>query len=175
LESRSSEAHWLRAAAAGSLDALGRLYEAHSDAVYTVAFRVLGSRAEAEDVLQDVFVALPRALRSYQEQGRFAAWLKRLTVRTALLRLRAAQRRREANLQEGTLNAPAANPDTQIEWLAMEKALRALPTSLRTVFVLRELEGYSHAEIAGLLGISAGAAMTRLSRAWRQLRKELAP
>jgi RNA polymerase sigma-70 factor (ECF subfamily) len=172
---RLSEAELLRAVSAGSLDALGELYRAHADAVITLAFRMTGSRAEAEDVLQDVFVALPRALRGYHEQGRFAAWLKRTTVRTVLMRMRAAERRRETNLQEHLHDVPAASADRPVEWIALETALCALPSSLRAVFVLKELEGYSHAEIAELLDISPAAAMTRLSRAWHQLRKELAP
>jgi RNA polymerase sigma-70 factor, ECF subfamily len=153
----------------GSLDGLGELYRRHSRAVYAVALRLLGSREEAEDVLQDVFVGLPRALRSYREQGRFEAWLKRLAVRTALMRLRSRRRRREdafdAAPERGT---PEMNT---VDRIAAERAIAALPDNLRVVFVLREVEGYTHTEIAGMLGISAINSATRLSRAWTMLRK----
>jgi RNA polymerase sigma-70 factor, ECF subfamily len=164
------------AARAGRLDAVGELYRRHADEVYALAVRILGSADDAEDVLQDVFVGLPRALRGYREQGRFSAWLKRVTVRVALMRLRASRRKRETSLtaladpaETGT--AAAAHP---IDRVALERALARLPDKLRLVFVLKEIEGYGHAEIAGTLGISTGASMTRLSRAWDALRKEAA-
>jgi RNA polymerase sigma-70 factor (ECF subfamily) len=127
---------------------------------------------DAEDVLQDVFVALPRALRSYREQGQFPAWLKRIATRTALLRLRVVQQRRETDLDMAT-PMTYARADRPVEWIAMERALLRLAPTLRAVFVLKEIEGYSHAEIAELLGIRVGASMTRLSRAWQELRREL--
>jgi RNA polymerase sigma-70 factor (ECF subfamily) len=166
-----SEKAAVRAAAAGSVDAIGRLYQLHASAVFTLAYRMTGSRADAEDVLQDVFVGLSAALRSYREQGRFVSWLKRVTVRTALMRMRTDRRRREVSLTDADAEPAATRP---VEWIAVENAVLRLPAALRTVFVLKELEGYSHPEIAELLEITPGAAMTRLSRAWQQLRKELA-
>lgn len=165
----------------GSRAALGALYRAHAERVFTLAYRITGSRDEAEDVLQDVFVGLPRALSSYDERGRFDSWLKRVTARAALMRLRAQRRKREETLDEpaadaaisrGAIDASAAAGHV-IDRLAMERALARLPQTLRTVFLLREVEGYAHDEIAELLGISAGASATRLSRAWSLLRKEL--
>jgi RNA polymerase sigma-70 factor (ECF subfamily) len=91
----------------------------------------------------------------------------------ALMRVRATQRRRETPLDD-TLPSAQMSGDRPVEWIALEAALHKLPPTLRAVFALKELEGYSHAEIAELLDISTGAAMTRLSRAWQILRKELA-
>lgn len=164
------------AARSGSRAALAALYRDHADRVFTVAFRITGSRDDAEDVLQDVFVGLARALESYEERGRFASWLNRLTVRTSLMKLRAAQRRREqplGELEEGAAHAPARADG--VERVALRRALARLPAAMRVVFMLREVEGHSHDEIAELLGISAGASATRLSRAWSLLRKELMP
>src|SRR4051812_9048130 len=101
------------AAASGSLPALGGLYEAHSGRVFSIAYRLTASRHDAEDILQDVFVGLPRALRGYTEQGRFEQWLGRLATRTALMHLRAHRRKREDELDELThteLAAPSADP-----------------------------------------------------------------
>lgn len=166
----------------GSREALGELYRAHSDAVFTLAYRLTGSREDAEDVLQDVFVGLQQALGSYSERGRFESWLKRVTARTALMRMRAQRRKREDRLEplaEGTIaGAPRIDPgaasSSAVDRLAMQTALARLPHTLRAVFLLREVEGYAHDEIADLLDISAGASATRLSRAWSLLRKELA-
>jgi RNA polymerase sigma-70 factor, ECF subfamily len=161
----------LRAAQAGSLDALGELYRTHSRLVHAAAWRLLGSREDAEDVLQDVFVGLPRALRSYREQGRFAAWLRQLAVRTALMRLRSQKRKREEPLEAAGEGRHRAEQHP-VDRIAAERAIASLPDSLRVVFILKEVEGYTHAEIAGMLDISAINSATRLSRAWSLLRRE---
>jgi RNA polymerase sigma-70 factor, ECF subfamily len=115
---------------------------------------------------------LPRALRSYREQGRFEAWLKRLAVRTALMRIRSQGRRRESSLDDvaPAMSAGGAHP---VDRLAARRAIAALPDTLRSVFILREVEGYSHAEIAEMLGITPVTSATRLSRAWSALRREM--
>lgn len=166
------DAALLRAAAAGSLEALGALYARHADAVYGVALRLTGSPVEAEDVLQDVFVGLPRALRAYAEHGRFEAWLRQVAARVALMRLRARRRRREAPLDALPPRADAGRAPNPGARLDLERLLDRLPERLRTVFVLKEIEGYGHAEIAELLGITPGNSAARLSRAWARLRKE---
>jgi RNA polymerase sigma factor (sigma-70 family) len=153
----------------GSLDALGRAYARHAAAVYAAAYRILGVRADAEDVLQDVFVGLARALAGYQERGRLEAWLRRVAVRAALMRLRARGRRRETPFAD--LHEPAEHAaDGTLDRVALQAALRTLPEKLRIVFVLKEMEGYSHDEVAALLGISAGTSAVRLFRAWKLLR-----
>lgn len=161
---------------AGSTDALGELYRIHAEMVYGLAYRTTGSREEAEEVLQDVFVGLSRALRNYREQGRFESWLKRLVVRTALMRMRSVRRKREVPLE-----ARIEEPETSVahvrplDRIMVQRALERLPDSLRVVFVLKEIEGFSHADIARMLGISSGNSATRLSRAWALLRKEARP
>jgi RNA polymerase sigma-70 factor, ECF subfamily len=158
----------------GSTDALGELYRRHAQVVHAVAWRLLESRHDAEDVLQDVFVGLPRALRSYREQDRFEAWLKRLAVRMALARLRTRRRKREDSLEvaaDASVHAAHAVPHP-VDRIAAQRAIARLPEPLRSVFILREVEGYSHGEIAELLSITAGSSATRLSRAWTMLRGE---
>lgn len=152
----------------GSLDALGTLYRAHAAPLFGAAYRILGARQDAEDVVQDVFVGLPRALAGYQDRGRLDAWLRRVTVRTALMRLRADDRRREDRFDDlPDLPAPAADTLDQV---ALQRRLRLLPDTLRIVFVLKEIEGYSHDEIGALLDIAPGTSAVRLSRAWKHLR-----
>lgn len=169
----SDDHELLAAARTGASDAVGELYRRHANGVYALAYRILGSPDEAEDVLQDVFVGLPRALAGYRERGRLEAWLRRVTVRTALMRMRSARRKREAPLEEAAW-APSPSATHPVDRIALERAMHRLPENLRAVFVLKEIEGYAHAEIGALLGITAASSAMRLSRAWSLLRKEAA-
>src|SRR5881628_1530907 len=85
-------------ARAGSPDALATLYLEHGAALFRLAYRLVGGREDAEDVVHDVFVGLPEALRRYEERGRLGSWLKRVVARVALMRLRQVGRRREVSL-----------------------------------------------------------------------------
>src|SRR5688572_33052313 len=122
----------------GTVLELEALYRQYADGVYTLAYRITGSREDAEDVLQDLFVGLPRALASYREQGRFESWLKRIAARLALMRLRTTHRRREVSLLE--LSDPPVREADPIHAIALERAIQSLPEPLRVVFVLREVE-----------------------------------
>ncbi|HMC54332.1 MAG TPA: sigma-70 family RNA polymerase sigma factor [Gemmatimonadaceae bacterium] len=146
-------------------DAIADLYRRHAGALMAVAYRLLLSRADAEDVVHDLFVGLPEALHKYEERGSMEHWLRKITVRLALGRLRA---RREVMLD--TVPEPVAITRDPVARVAMERALSALSPSLRAVLVLREIEGFSHAEIATMLGISVAASEVRLHRALRQMR-----
>src|SRR5881409_3220760 len=165
-----SPASLIAEARGGSPDALSALYLEHGAALFRLAYRIVGAREDAEDVVHDVFVGLPEALGRYEERGRFANWLKRVTARVALMRLRARTRRREVGI-EATL--PTVAPPFDSATVALRAAVDALPDPLRAVLVLKEIEGYSHAEVGELLGISAGASRVRLNRAMRRLRKTL--
>jgi len=157
-------------ARAGSPAALAALYREHGAALYRLAYRLTGTPQDAEDVVHDVFVGLPDALERYEERGSFIGWLKRVTARVALMRLRSVKRRREVAL-EATLPSVDGPPDAA--GTALRVAVDALPNPLRSVLVLKEIEGYSHAEVGELLGISTGASRVRLNRAMRLLRKTL--
>src|SRR5262249_45492658 len=137
-----------------------------------VAYRLLQSRADAEDVVHDVFVGLPEALRRYEERGALGAWLRKVTARVALMRLRADSARRTEPLEETSMHATVKTPE---DALTLERALQRLSPSLRSVLVLKEIEGFSHAEIAELLDISVSASEVRLHRALRTLRALLNP
>lgn len=154
-----------------SAPALERLYREFAPALYRLAYRLTSSREDAEDTVHDVFVGLPETLRGYKEQGRLGAWLRRVTARVALMRLRSGRRRREVMLHGDVplAAAPPGGPDAA----GLHTALAALPDSLRHVVVLKEIEGYSHGEIADMLGISRVASRVRLMRALRQLRAML--
>lgn len=156
-------------AAAGDREALGELYRRHAPRLTALALRLLRSSPDAEDVVQDLFVALPAALGGYRDEGRFEGWLSRVTANLALKRLRSGLRRREDELSPDA--GETALPDP--EQLSVLRAVDALPDTLRVVVLLKFVEGFSHAEIAELLGIGRGTSEVRLFRAIRQLRKSL--
>ncbi|HEX7049222.1 MAG TPA: sigma-70 family RNA polymerase sigma factor [Longimicrobiales bacterium] len=162
------DAELVRRARAGSVDALAELYARHADAVYDAALRLLAAPADAEDVLQDVFVGLVDALEKYEERGAFGAWIRRVAVRRALMGLRRERRRVDA--PTAVLKTPVPDPTRRI---TAREAVAALPDSLRVVFVLKEVEGYSHAEIGAQLGITPRASALRLHRAWKVLRNRV--
>jgi RNA polymerase sigma-70 factor, ECF subfamily len=166
----------LAALRAGQPDAIALCYEAHASALLALAYRLTGSRDDAEDIVHDVFVGLPQALRHYEERGQFGAWLKRITARTAMMQQRRARNRRETprdvdvfpSMEDADEDAQRATVRSRVA-----DALNRLSPALRTVFVLKMVEERTHAEIAALLGISAGTSEVRLSRAVAQLRSLL--
>ena len=162
----------MAAVAEGSSSALATLYDRFGESAHRIAYRITGSVADAEDVVQDVFIGLPDAARRYDEQGRLAGWLKTLVVRTALLRLRRRSAYDRALFDYVSAEWITRKPDP-MDLLAMRAALKAMPEKLRVVFSLKEVEGYEHAEIADLLAISVAASRVRLHRAWIFLRSRM--
>lgn len=168
-----------RRARAGAPDALATLYGRYAASLLATAHWLTGSLNIAEDVVRDVFTGLPTALGKYDGAHPFEDWLKRLTARVALMRVRhrAWSRRRFPRLRV-TRGQPAFrpaeravdgwNPDESIDPGDLQEALLHLPTPLRFVFVLRQIEGYTNEEISQLMGVSAAVAEVRFHRA-RQL------
>ena len=154
---------------AGDMAALGELFAAHGDLVYRTAVRLTGGTADAEDVTQELFVRLPAALRGFTGgRASFVGWIRRVAVREALMHLRSGRRRREVSVDG--VAALVAREDHALDRLSIERALARLSDEHRTVFLLKEVEGFAHTEIAELLGISVANSEVRLHRARRQLR-----
>ncbi len=158
---------------AGKTDALAQAYDLYAPTVYQIGYRLLGEAADAEDLVQDVFVGLSRAVRTFEGRGTFDGWLRRVATRTALMKLRQHQVRRRILWRERARITRFETEAPMAERLDLEEALRHLDPSLRAVFVLKDMEGHTHEEIAELLGISVGAARVRLHRARRKLRQYL--
>src|SRR2546427_7217736 len=135
------------AARRGAPPALAALYRAHGAAVFRLAYRLTGTREDAEDVVHDVFVGLPGALLRYEERGRLESWLKRVAARVALMRLRQRGRRREVALE-----AVAGQPSPQAPrgGAAPQEALPAPPPALRSGVALQKMEGDSPTAVAAL-------------------------
>src|ERR1051325_1454035 len=119
---------------AGDGAALGELYARTGGSLVSLARRLTGSREDAEDVLHDVFLGLPEALQHYQERGQLEAWVRRVTARVPLMRIRSIRRRREADVPPD-IGSRAVNHDN----LALEHAVDELPDALRFVVVLKTL------------------------------------
>lgn len=159
--------------AAGDPEAVAELYDRYAEDIYRIGIQLTGHPADAEDMVHEVFVGLPSAVRTYEGRGPFEAWLKRVATRAALMKLRQRKRTREVSLRPAHLLSPFAPEPVLVDRLDLQTAIDALEPEHRIVFVLSEVEGYSHAEIARFLGISVGASKTRLYRARRQLRSFL--
>lgn len=155
----------------GSPDAPQRLYECSHERVYRLLVRMVG-REDAEDVLQQVFLQVFRTLGQFGGQSRFETWLYRVSVNESLQHLRKQQRRRRwVSLESDVMDG---QPDQEREFdhkELMEHALARLEPELRSLFLLREMEKQSYAEIAEAVQIPEGTVASRLSRA-RQLLKQ---
>lgn len=160
-----------QAAAGGDGEAFSALLARHYDALFRMAFRLTGSRAEAEDLTQDICAALPARLASFQGRAKFTTWLWRVTVNAAHdRRRRAATRARHAEgWGDWEQNRRAENDETAeaLGWLT--QAMRALPDDLRDTLAL-VLDDMTHAEAAQVLDISEGTVSWRLSEARKHLR-----
>jgi RNA polymerase sigma-70 factor (ECF subfamily) len=160
----------------GDRQAARALYDRHATRVYRLAFRLAGDADLAADLTQDVFVRAFRELGKFRGESAFGTWLHRVAVTTCLNGLRKVKRlrTREVTLElaEGEAHeAAAVSPEVQE---AVAAAIEALPESLRIVLVMYSLEGYSHAEIAGALGIAEGTSRSRVFEARAQLKTRLA-
>lgn len=166
------ETQSIRRLQSGDFSAIDELYALHAASLLRLSSRLCGSRHDAEDVVHDVFVALPHALRRYEHKGQFGAWLRTLVINRVTDRARTVTRRRERSLDAALDRQAPPALDEAID-AALEAAIAALPESLRMVFVLRAVEDCSHAEIGRMLGIRPGTSEVRYWRAIRQLRRVL--
>ncbi len=174
---RAAERRLVREAQQGDLLAFERLYRDNARKVFGLCFRMSSDPALAEELTQEVFVRAWRKLGSFRGDSAFSSWLYPLTVNVALSERR-SRRRRDARIVatedpaslERAPRAPA--PETGFD---LEKAMAALPPGARAVFVLHDVEGRTHVEIARLLGLATGTSKAQLFRARRLLREALAP
>jgi RNA polymerase sigma-70 factor (ECF subfamily) len=172
MKARPADAALVEQAIAGAPEALAALYDEYGQRLFGVAYRVTRSPEDAADIVQDVFVGLPEALRNYRETGNLGWWLTRVTTLTALLTERRQKRMREVHAMASHSMSTVAKPHAAVDRIALDNALEQVPPEFRTVFLLKEVDGYTHTEIAELLGITRGASQMRLYRA-RQMLMEL--
>jgi RNA polymerase sigma-70 factor (ECF subfamily) len=167
----------VRRAQQGDVEAFASLYRAHGPAVFSLVRRMLGDERAARDLVQDVFVRAWERLASFRGDSAFGTWLHRLAANLVVETLRAARRDVLRFTDDAADTTPATRSDTDAidARLDLDAALVGLAAGARAVFVLHDLEGYSHEEIAQMTGIAAGTARAQLWRARRHLMKRLDP
>lgn len=152
-----------------------RLFDDHVDRIYRLAYRMTGRPSLAEECTQEAFVRAFDRLGQFREDAAFGTWLHSIAVSVVHTRMRREKRigEREQSLEDGptlSLDAPDPEPDLRRD---LERAIDGLEEGRRTVFVMHEIEGYTHAEISDALGVAEGTSKARLSRARRELREHL--
>jgi len=160
-------------AAGGDVRAFARLYGAHSARIFNLARRMTTNES-AVDLTQDIFLRAWEKLGTFRGESAFGTWLHRLAVNVILAR-RAALRTEQSRFsdEEGVLDGVPAKPGRAELGMDFEKAVEHLPEGAKTVFVLYDVEGYQHEEIATMLGISSGTSKAQLHRARMILRRYL--
>lgn len=165
-----------QAAAAGDLSAFEELYRRHFRRVYSLCLRMTANPEEAEDLTQDTFIQLHKKIGSFRGDSAFTTWLHRMTVNQVLMHFRRRKSRPEyttgdgetpVQIVQGTENQ---NRMPVVDKIVLENAIAKLSPGYRTVFVLHDVEGHEHNEIAGMLGISEGTSKSQLHKARLKLR-----
>jgi len=160
-------------AAAGDVRAFERLYTSHLPRVHGLVRRMAGGR-DTDELTQDVFVRVWQKLGSFRGESAFGTWLHRLAVNVVIERFRTEATRRQRMFDgEGALDTIASPRRSGDLAMDFDTALEKLPDGAREIFVLHDVEGYKHHEIATLLGISAGTSKAQLHRARMMLRRHL--
>ncbi len=173
IQSPEEEGRDVALAAGGDDKAFERLYRRHHGRVYSLALRMVGI-VWAEDLTQEVFVRAWTKLGSFQGRAAFGTWLHRLAVNLILSRRRTLSRREKRHSGDpGLMDRLAARGGDPGLGLDFEGAIQRLPEGARQVFVLFDVEGYPHGEIAELMGISQGTSKSQLHRARMMMREYL--
>jgi len=172
-EALAQEAADVASAASGDMAAFQRLYELHVGRVFSLACRMVGSD-EAQELTQDVFVRTWLKIGTFRGESAFGSWLYRLAINVmyAHQRKQAKERQRQA-ANEIPLQMASARRDQAEIRLDFDVAIERLPDGARQIFVLHDVEGYKHREIADLIGITAGTSKSQLHRARMLLREQL--
>jgi RNA polymerase sigma-70 factor (ECF subfamily) len=166
-------------AQAGDRSAFGLLVHRHQDRAYSIALRLLRHQEDAQDAVQQAFLAAWQKRHTYHPRGRFRTWLYRIVTNVCIDTYRRQQRRQQA--PDSTLStlaaphSPASDYERRECYAAFEAALARLPVEARTVLVLCYLDGFSYAEVARIRGITVHTVKSQLRRAKALLRQHLTP
>jgi len=177
-----NEAELIERAKQGDAQAFQALYDKHKRRVYSLCLRMTANTAEAEDLTQEAFLQLYRKIATFRGESAFSTWLHRLSVNVVLMQLR-KKSLPVVSLEESTQgeeDTPKKDFGAEdlalagsIDRLQLQKAVDDLPPGYRTIFVLHDIEGYEHNEIATLVGCSIGNSKSQLHKARLKLRDAL--
>ncbi len=166
-------------AAKGDMTAFEELYQRHHRRVYSICLRMLQNASEAEDLTQDVFIQLYRKIGSFRGDSAFTTWLHRMTVNQVLMHFRKRTVKFEKTTEEGETPVQIVSGTENhlrmpiVDKIALEHAIEQLPKGYKNVFVLHDVEGFEHEEVARILGCSVGTSKSQLHKARLKLRKLL--
>lgn len=179
---RKTDAEIIRMAQTGDPEAFATLFEAHKAKVYSICLRMTGNTAEAEDLTQDAFLQVFRKLAGFRGDSALSTWLYRVTVNTVLMHFR-KKGLRQVSLDEPIDRATGSQKrehgkvdgrlSGSVDRIDLTRAMKELPTGYRTIFVLHEVDGYEHHEIADLLKCSVGNSKSQLHKAKTKMRELL--
>jgi RNA polymerase sigma-70 factor (ECF subfamily) len=159
---------------AGDVDAFAELYLCHSARIFSLAVRMSGSPQTGEDLLQEIFLQAYRKIGGFKGDAAVGTWLYRLALNHCLDFVRSRQARMDKSTDalepETHRAAPAASRESPVERIDLERAMQQLPAGCREVFVLHDVEGYEHKEIAAMLGIAEGTSKSQVFKARMKLR-----
>ena len=172
---QASEWSLVRRAQEGDRSSFEQLYRIHAGSVYALCLRMSRKPQEAEEMTQEVFVRAWEKLERFRSPGHFAAWLKRVAVNLTITARRTVARRGEPQPLFEEYGVPGDDRGERISGarVDLEKAIAALPGGARTVFVLHDIHGYRHGEIAEMTGTAMGTTKAQLHRARKRLREYL--
>jgi len=178
----AADAQLIARAQRGDEEAFAALFEAHKRRVYSLCLRMTGNTAEAEDLTQEAFLQLYRKISTFRGESAFSTWLHRLAVNVVLMHLR------KKGLQQISLDEVDTSQDEpvkrdygsddrrltgSVDRIGLQKAIADLPPGYRAVFVLHDVEGYEHNEIAEIMKCSVGNSKSQLHKARMKLRERL--
>jgi RNA polymerase sigma-70 factor (ECF subfamily) len=178
----ASETQLIARAQRGEEEAFTALFETHKRRVYSLCLRMTGNTAEAEDLAQEAFLQLFRKISTFRGESAFSTWLHRLAVNVVLMHLR------KKGLQQVSLDEVDTSQDEpvkrdygdndrrligSVDRIGLQRAIADLPPGYRTVFVLHDVEGYEHNEIAEIMDCSVGNSKSQLHKARMKLRERL--
>jgi RNA polymerase sigma-70 factor, ECF subfamily len=172
----SSDVELCRLAADGSLGAFEVIYQRYHRRTFSLTLRMTSSQTEAEDLTQEVFIQLFRKIGSFRGDSAFSTWLHRLTVNQVLMHFRKRSFKNEKTSEDGEMPEQmvtgSANPNKMavVDRIALKNAIAELPKGYKNVFVLHDIEGFEHEEVARMLGISVGTSKSQLHKARLKLR-----
>ncbi|HEV3036194.1 MAG TPA: RNA polymerase sigma factor [Candidatus Angelobacter sp.] len=175
-----TEAQVVEKAQAGDVSCFEALYARHKRRVFSLCLRMTGDYGKAEDFMQEIFLQLYRKITLFRGESAFSTWLHRLSVNVVLMHFR-KKGLKEVSLEESMDPQDAGEPPKEfgasdsrlqgsIDRLALDRAIQDLPPGYRMIFILHDVEGYEHNEIAEMLGCSIGNTKSQLHKARLKLR-----
>ncbi len=176
IEAKATDHELAKLAALGNIHAFERLYERYHRRTYSLCLRMTSSQTESEDLTQEVFIQLFRKIGSFRGESAFSTWLHRLTVNQVLMHFRRRSVKNEKTSEDGEIPEQIV-PGTEnqskmpvLDRIALKRAIEQLPPGYKSAFVLHDVEGYEHEEVARILGISVGTSKSQLHKARLKLR-----